>query len=119
MNDLKISAAEDRILTLIVSDVFTPQIIFDMQESTVDRTIIPTSLICVVSDLCLDDDSLTINCIDKVEIYHTLTATVPYLLLTLAAEKNWVIKSIPENFTADGNGDTAYLFTNNNKWWIM
>lgn len=119
MNDLKISAAEDRILTLIVSDVFTPQMIFDMQQSAMDRTIIPTSLNCVISDLCLDDDSLIINCIDKVEIYYTLTATVPYQIQTLAAEKNWVIKSIPENFTADGNGDTAYLFTNKNEWWIM
>ena len=119
MNDLKINAAEDRILTLIVSDVFTPQMIFDMQESTVDRTIIPTSLNCVVSDLLLDDDSLIINCIDKVEILCTPTAVVPFQIQTLAAEKNWVMKTIPENFTADGNHDTAYLFAINNYWWIM
>lgn len=99
--------------TLVISDVFTPSIISDMQQYGTGniRSISSTEPKTLIKDLNVD------GC--AVEIYCTPNVVVPTTLQRYAAENNWPLKSIPENFTADGDEDTIYMFIDNNEWWLM
>ena len=112
---------------LVITNVFTPSMIADMQESGRAISISSTAPKTLIEDLNLGENAI---------IYCTPNAVLPTAFQKHAAEKNWELKSIPENFTTNVSflwhniindvisekqriTDTKYLILEKHEWWIL